>query len=399
MSGTTDSINSMVDQKAQELKDQEAARQQQQNSGGENGGEQQETPEEKAAREKQEAEQQQQQNNGEGAGGEEGKDKGDAGAKTKEQETSSNEQIDSLLKKFNVSSVEELEKVLEEKNKPELSPEQKKKEEEKYQANLISYSVDNDLMSIEDFNRLQEVKGMEDEDLVFAEFVKDMREELSEVEEGEDELTEEEIFAKIKEAFDKEYPLNSKNQKTKNRAENKIAKAAKEIRSPLESSFNSAKEKYDDEQGVRRVYPEYQKRVTDILSKAVPEKIKFFSTKDNDEDVSIDIDVSEEVKKEIIESLTDSVVKNNINTFSLFRQGKIEEIEREVAERSEFLLWKKMSEEGKQKIAEKFLGRGKKQGSNTGAEESFATNQAGSGAAAAAKKDPKQEVIDGTRKK
>jgi DNA-directed RNA polymerase subunit beta' len=107
--------------------------------------------------------------------------------------------------------------------------------------------------------RLETVKNTADEDLVFNEFAAEVKDEI--LERLDDDAEEEDILAEIRKEFEAEYPIHSKNEKQRARAEAKLKKAAAEIRSPLESSFNNASQRYDDEASVRAAFPKYQQSV------------------------------------------------------------------------------------------------------------------------------------------
>ena len=153
-----------------------------------------------------------------------------------------------LLKETKFESLDALKAHLTKKDEKQKSPEELKREEDVYRANLNNYAVENQLMSNDDIVKLEVIKGKADKDIVFESFSSEVKDEIvADLEKQRkvagitDELTPAEIAEAIDEAFEKEYPLNSDNDKAKKRAENKLAKAAKEMRGPLESSFTEAK--------------------------------------------------------------------------------------------------------------------------------------------------------------
>lgn len=302
--------------------------------------------------------------------------------------------IQNLLKEHGLSSVEELDGFLKKAKEPQKTPEQIQKEQEVYQSSLVDYAVKNDLLKLDDVVTLESMKKKSDEDLVFDQFAKEVKDEI--LQELED-ATDEEILAKVKDAFEKEYPLESQNEKVRQRAEAKIAKAAKEIREPFERSFNDAKSRYDDEISVRNEYPKYQGSMQKLINEIVPGKIDFFTDKDGDQDILADIPLTEDDKKNIIEKLKDKVV-NNPETFLLHKSGKVDQIKQNIKDQLDLIVYREYAETGKKKIADTYMGIGIKKGSDTGASNSFAAQQA-KAAADQQQASAKDQVLDSTTKK
>lgn len=339
--------------------------------GGDGGGT--ETPEAKAEREKLEAQAEAQ----------------------KQIDKLSQEKVAGLIKEYGFDTEDELKEFLANAKKPAKTEEEKKKEEDLYAANLNSYAIQSGLMKLEDINQLNKLRSEDDEVLVFEKFTEEIREEI--LDDMPEDASEQDIQDRLKEEFEKAYPLDSKNKKAKQRAEEKIAREAKAIRAPLESSFKSAKEKYDDELAVRNEYPQYQKSMNKILDTSVPSKFSFYEGKEGEEDVKVEIDVSEDVKKEILETVRKNIV-DQPETFLKHKKGQSEDLKNAVNQHVEYLLWQKLNQEGKKQMHEKLVSLGRRTGSNAGADNSFANNQAGAGSAAATV-DPSKQVLDSTRKK
>jgi len=307
------------------------------------------------------------------------------------------EYVQNLLKEHGLSSVEELDQFLKKAKEPAKTPEQIQKEQEVYNSGLVDFAVKNDLLKLDDVVTLESMKKKSDEDLVFDQFAKDIKDEILEDPEITDDSTEEEILGKIKDAFEKEYPLNSQNEKVKQRAEAKLAKAAKEIREPFERSFTNAKSRYDDEISVRNEYPKYQSAMQKLITDTVPGKIDFFSDKDGDQDILADIPLSDDDKKNIMDQLREKIV-NNPETFILHKSGKVDQIRQNIKDQLDLIIYRNYAETGKKKIAETYMSLGIKKGSDTGASNSFATNQAKQ-TAAAQQASAKDQVLESTAKK
>jgi len=377
-------VNNLVEQRAQELKDQQQQQPQQQNTdegkkneGGAGEGQQQQQQQQQGANEVNQDGQQQQQE------------------QQQQQNAPAPDRLEAFLKEHNLASLDELVDKL--KPKVEETPEQIKKREELQQANLISFAVENDLMSLENINKYQELKNTTDEDLVFEAFSKDRRDEI--LEELGDEATEEQIIEKLRKDFDSEYPVSSKNEKIRQRAENKIKKEAAEMRQPLESSFTEAKARYDEEMSMRTDIPKYNQTITGLAASAVPDTFQFFADKDGEDEISVPVKVTPEVKKTILDSVENKIMKNP-QTYLLYKQGKTEQIQEMISDHVELLMYKHLGESGKKEIAKVYLGRGVAKGSNTGASNSFAVNQAGiKSDVVVDEKTAKAQVLDSTRQK
>lgn len=182
---------------------------------------------------------------------------------------------------------------------PDKTPDQIAKEAELEKAELIKYSAENDLMKVDDFNKFETLKAKADKDLVFDKFSTEVKDEITEEVKAENpDATEEEISAKIKEAFEKEFPLESKNAKAKARAEAKLQREAKEIRTPLESTYNTAKERYSESREIVSKIPEFNKLMDDVIKDSTPEKL-IVKTKDGEQEIDIEVELNKEQRAEI----------------------------------------------------------------------------------------------------
>lgn len=310
-----------------------------------------------------------------------------------------------LLKETKFESLDALKAHLNKKDEKQKSPEQIKREEEVYAGNLVSYAVENELMKLEDITKYENLKGKSDEDIVYASFVTEVEDEVEaeliaeRKKVGDDtKPTFEEINARIEEAFNKEYPLESENEKAKLRAQNKLAKVAREIKGPVESSYKSAKESFDQHREVANVYPKYTAKLNELIGSNVSEKLAVYSEKDGDEDVSAEIDLTEEERKSVAEKAFKKV--STPAMFKLFQEGKFDKMAEILKDETDSIIWKDYRSRGLAKVAEVFVGRGIKKGSDIGAKESFETKQAKTDTTQ--KADPiaaQQQVIDSTRVK
>jgi len=339
------------------------------------------------------------------------KDKGDGsggsgGAEpNKEAEAKSDDALSLLLKETNFSSIDELKAHLAKPATPSAkTPEEEKKEKDLYETGLSSFAIEKGLLNLEQITQYNVDKAKSDEDLVFASFVSEFRDDVKEAIKKEkenqgdtSEITEAEILERLDEDFEKEYPLASENEKIKKRAENKLKRDATDLRTPLESSYKKAKEEYDGENEIRKSYPDFKKNFDAAVSESIPKVYSFYKAKDGDDEIDISVDITEDERKKVAESVTK--VLESHQAYSLFKKGKMDDLKKMVGKEVGLMLNEMKGEEAKNKLAEKYTGIGLKKGSDVGAKNSFALKQGDEGGKGVAGKSAQEQVIDSTRKK
>lgn len=264
------------------------------------------------------------------------------------------------------AELEALKKQLEQKTpQAELTPEEKAKQQELEEAELIRYAVKEGKMKLEDFDKYKAVQKAADRDLVFEDW-------KSEFKEDNPDIDEEDFEDAAKRAFEEEMKLNSDNEKVKARAEAKLAKRAEELRNPHKTAYEKTKKDYDEERDLRQTFPNFTKKIEDFSKEFIPEKYEFFKTKDGNEDVLVDLDITETDKKEIADTVSKEMQTPEI--YTLYKQGKLEEIRDIAKKKADDLVFAKSKEQGLKKIAEVFETRGKQKAA-IGAKNSFAINQ------------------------
>lgn len=310
------------------------------------------------------------------------------------EEAKADTSVNDLLKELGITDISELKEKLKAPAK-ELSPEEKEKQESIYKANIQKFAVEKGEMKLEDFTKLENLKNKADRDLVYDSWLEDWKEEN----EGSDDLEnlyESEIAEKAKEDFEKEFKLNSTNEKVKAKGEAKLAKAAKEIRQPLESSYNKVKDEFDREDDIRKTYPDYDKTVRKFVNDSIPEKLDFYKGKDGEIEIPIDIELSKEDKAEIAENIAKKI--QNPETFSSYKKGELEALQKLAKTETDNFIFNKYKDEGLKRVAETFLSTGYKKGlakGGMGAKNSFAVNQAKNTAEGMQKAtDAKTEVLN-----
>lgn len=260
---------------------------------------------------------------------------------------------------------------------PTKTPEQIAKEAEIEKVNFRKYSVENDLMKDEDFNTFDSLSKKQTRDLVFEKFSKEQLEDNPEITEDE-----------IKEAFESEYKLNSENDKAKARGLAKLEKEANEIKSPYENSYKTAKSRYDEDKSVNAQVPAFKKFINDLITETAPEKLSLYKTKDGEEEISIDVELTKEDREELAKTFTSP------KAFRAFLDGKdkIADVKANLAKKINGHLKQKYFETALSKSFETGQGRGVKKGSNVGANNPYALLKNGQGQDQGSAKTAMQEV-------
>lgn len=268
--------------------------------------------------------------------------------------------FDEEFKNLGFESLDAVKAHLKAQKETQISPEEKAKKDNTEKANFIKYFAENDLMSVDDYNKLQSLKDVPNEELVYARFKLDVQEETPDI-------TEEEI----KDQFKAEYKLENENAKTKARGLARLAKEANEIKSPLEGKFNTAKSSYDQELSFRAKMPSFNKFVDEQIIKNIPEKLVVFKAKNGEEEVAIDVELTKEDKEEI------GKLFKTPKTFSAFlnSEDKTEQLSASITKKVEGYLKSKYSDKAFQQTWDKAHGIGLKNGSNVGAENAFSMQQ------------------------
>jgi len=244
---------------------------------------------------------------------------------------------------------------------PEKSPEELERENERDRAEFIKYSVDNDLFKIDELTQYESLKVKADADLVFESFVKDFKEENPDIED------EEELSEAAKEEFEKIYKISSDNEKIKEKGLAKLARDAKEIRSPYESKIQTAETNYKEEKQVRQKMPDFDKFIDSQIKKNAPDKFSI-KVKAGDTDVPVEIELTAEDREAIAKEF------KTPKTFYSFNKS-VEETEKALDKKIQGWVKVNKMEQIVSKAFEIGEGLGVRGGSNTGADAPFALRQ------------------------
>lgn len=282
----------------------------------------------------------------------------DKGGQQQTVDTTAPDPVKDLLKELNLESLDALKERLKPKEEPLVeSPEEKEKRENLYRVDMQKYAVENGLMKPDEFSKLEQLKQKADQDLVFEGWLPGWKEENPDVDPTE-------VDAKAKEDFESEYALNSENEKKKARGLARVEKEAKGIRSPLESSFTKVKTEFDEDREISRNLPDYNKKLAGFIQENIPEKIKLFETKDGEDTVPVEIELTADQRKAIYAKVDQKL--RNSSTYQLYKKNDLKQLQEIAKKEAEAEIWNEHREAGLKKIAETFLKRGDDKGYKRG---------------------------------
>ena len=244
--------------------------------------------------------------------------------------------------------------------------EEKLKKENLTKAEFLKYSADNNLLKVEDYNKYESLKQKADRDLVFDGYLKSWKEENPHI-------AADEVDRLAKEDFEAEYKLDSSNEKTKARGLEKLKREAGELRSPYEKSYQDAYGKFTNAKQVEAKVPEFNKFIDDVVKDAIPDKLQVLKTKEGEQEIEVDVDLTDDQKKEINKTF------RNHKVFGQFFNAKPEELKdlkASIQKKIEGFIKINNFEAAVQKGYDTGKGLGVKQGSNTGANNPFALKDA-----------------------
>jgi hypothetical protein len=258
-----------------------------------------------------------------------------------------------LLEELGLESLDALKERLKPKEDKVESPEEKEKRENLYRVEMQKYAVENGLMKPDEFTKLETLKAKDDRTAVYENWLPVWKAENPDVDAAD-------LEERAKEDFEAEYHLNSTNEKTKARGLAKIEKEAKEMRSPLESSYTRVKTDFDEDRSIKNDLPAYNKALAGAIQENIPAKVKLFETKDGEDTVPVEIDLTDDQRKEIYAKV-DKKLRNS-STFQLVKKGDLKQLQEMAKREAEAEIWATQREAGLKKIAETFLKRGDEKG-------------------------------------
>lgn len=274
------------------------------------------------------------------------------------------------LKNYGFDSPEALKTFLQKQKEENVSPEEKIQKENIAKANFLKFSAEqkdekgNPLLKIEDYNQYESLKAKPDQELVFENFKKEYKEDHPEITDPE------ELEEAAKDDFEYEYKLKegfSESAKKKGLA--KIARDAKDLRSPSESKVTAAQTRFKEYGIYQESYPKFEKFIKESITKNTPDKTILFKAKDGEEEIPIEIELTQKERDAMFKEFSTP------KTFHKFLNAKPEEIQSILDKKMQG--WVKLNkfDEVNAKTFELGLGAGTKKGSTVGAENPFPLRQ------------------------
>lgn len=192
------------------------------------------------------------------------------------------------VKEWGFDSPEQLKEHFAKLKESNVSEDVKKKEQALNDIEFKRYAITNDLLKEDDFKNYESLTAKQAQDLVFEKYLADFKEDNPEIED------EAELLEAAKEDFESTYKLNSVSEKAKQRGLARIEKEAKELKTPIESSFLTAKEQFELAKTVAKTYPEFEKYVSEKVKQHTPDKAIVYKVKDGETEIPVEIELTEE---------------------------------------------------------------------------------------------------------
>lgn len=276
---------------------------------------------------------------------------------------------DEDLKNYGFDSPEALKTFLQKQKEENISPEEKLQKENITKANFLKFAAEQKLLNVEDYSQYESIKSKPDQEIVFENFVKEYKEDHPEI------TDEEELAEAAKEDFEYEYKLKeglSESQKKKGLA--KLARDAKELRSPIENKVLAAQDQFKEYGSYQETYPKFEKFLKESITKNTPDKTILFKAKDGEEEIPIEIELTQKERDAMFKEFSTP------KTFQKFLNSNPEEIQAILDKKMQG--WVKLNkfDEINAKTFETGMGVGTKKGSTVGAENPFPLRQNGSNA-------------------
>ena len=304
-------------------------------------------------------------------------------------ETPAPDPIADFLKELGVESKDALMERLKPKDQDKVeSPEEREKRENLYRVEMQKYAVEQGLMKPDEFTKLEVLKAKDKQAMVFESWLPTWKAENPDVDPADADM-------KAREDFESEYHLNSTNEKTKARGLAKIEKEANEMLSPLESSYTKVKTEFDEDRSIKNDLPGYNKSMAGFIQENIPEKVKLFETKDGEDTVPVEIELTADQRKAIYAKVDKKL--RNASTFQLYKKNDLTQLADMAKREAQAEIWNEHREAGLRKIAETFLKRGDDKGykrGSVGAKNPFPLVQDPKVMGGADKGSAQQQVLD-----
>lgn len=241
-------------------------------------------------------------------------------------------------------------------NKPaEPSEEEKQRNAQLEKADFLNYGTKEGLITVDEYQAFESLKAKADRDLVFENFTQEFKEDNPDADDYE-----------VEEAFKSQYHIDSDNVTLKKRGEKLLGKEAAELRSPVQSKYDTAWKSYGERKQLEATVPKWNKLVDETVSKLVPEKLKAFEKEVDGEKISVEIELTAADRAEIAEKF-----KSNVKAYSMFAKGETDQLNADLNRKINGYIQEKYADKIREGIFEQAVTLGKKKGSNIGATAPF----------------------------
>lgn len=212
------------------------------------------------------------------------------------------------IKKYGFETKEQLLDFFEKSKHSNLSEEDIKKQAELEELEIKKFAIEKGFANVEDFEKYNSLTSKQKQDLVFEHHLAEFREDNEDIDD------EETLIELAKKDFEEKYNLNSLNEKAKKRGLSKLEKVAKELISPFESKIEQVRNNYKEYKNVEKLYPVFEKTVLSKVKENTPEKTVIFKFKDGENEYPVEIELTEEDRKNIAKDFINQTTFNKFYT-------------------------------------------------------------------------------------
>ncbi len=237
---------------------------------------------------------------------------------------------------------------------PDETSEQKAEREKQYNANLHKFAFDKGHYSPDDLGKIESLKNQADTDIVFGNFKENFKT-----------INPNATDTEIKEAFDATYHTASDNEHLKKLGESRIQQEANNYRNPYNSKLETAKKEFDTQLAINSKVPEFEGFLQKVIKDHSPENWAVFKTKDGEEEIPVNFQLTEADRKKAFDVLRKS------DNFELFLSGDPAKAGEYVQKQLEAYYRLEHNDKINKTIYDMGVSRGTKKGSTTGADNPF----------------------------
>ena len=191
---------------------------------------------------------------------------------------------DEELKDYGFDSQEALKNFLQKQKEENISPEEKAKQENIAKANFLKFSSDQNLLNIEEYSKYENLKAKPDQDVLYENHLAEFKVDHPEITDPK------ELEDAAKEDFNYEYKQhNGASEAQKKKGLERMARDAKELRSPIENKVIAAQNQFKEYGSYKQTYPKFESFVDEAIKRNAPDKLVAYKHKEGDDEIEIDI--------------------------------------------------------------------------------------------------------------